>query len=183
MVKRWVSQGDLANVGKPLLRLEAIKGLEFETALPAQWIDQIHVGDSYQLRLHHRKQLVTVNVSHIVHSTNRVTQTCQVKLSLPEVDHLSAGLSGQIDFIIAQEKHRLIPQSSLITKAGVVGVFRLSKDNKAYFTPVKTERSWQHQQVILSGLEKDAWVVLNPPSSLRDGTPIAPISVNQEITK
>lgn len=177
VVKRWVSQGDLAVVGKPLLQLEATKGLEFETALPAQWIDQIHVGDSYPLRLHNDSKPVMATVSHIIHSTNRVTQTCQIKLSLPDSvsvskDRLTAGLSGQIDFIIAHEKQLLIPESSLIKKAGVVGVFRLDKENKVHFTPVKTERSWQQQRVILSGLNKGESVVLKPSSQLRDGTPV-----------
>jgi len=170
VVQRWVSQGDLAVVGKPLLQLEAIKGLEFETALPAQWIDQIHVGDSYQLRLHGTNKPAMATVSHIVHSSNRVTQTSQIKLSLPDSDNLIAGLSGQIDFIIGNEKQLVVPESSLIKKAGVMGVFRLNENNRVRFTPVKTERSWQQQRVILSGLEKDEFIVLKPPSSLRDGT-------------
>ena len=173
VVKRWISQGDLAVVGKPLLRLEAIKGLEFETALPTQWIDQIHVGDRYQLKIHNANKPVAATVSHIIHRTHRVTQTCQIKLALPDSvnkNKLTAGLSGEIDFIVAHEKQLLIPESSLIKKAGVVGVFRVNKENKARFTPVKTERSWQHQRVILSGLNKDERVVLKPFSSLRDGT-------------
>ena len=35
VVKRWIEPGDLAVAGKPLLELEAIGELEFETALPA----------------------------------------------------------------------------------------------------------------------------------------------------
>lgn len=172
VVKRWVNQGDLAVIGKPLLQLEAIQGLEFETALPVKWINQVHIGDSYQLKLHNKNKSITAKVSHIVQSANRITQTCQVKLSLPKSIHLESGLSGQIDFIIAKEKHRLIPESALIKKAGVLGVYRLDTNQNSLFTPVKTERSWEQSRIILSGLEVGEKVVINPPEKLRDGMPI-----------
>lgn len=169
IVKRWVTQGDLAMTGKPLLQLEATKGMEFETALPAKWINQVHIGDHYQLKLHNQNKPITAKVSHIVQSANRITQTCQLKLALPESVNLEAGLSGQIDFVIAKEKYRLIPISSLIKKAGVQGVFRLDTNHKAQFTPVKTERSWKQYQLVLSGLNVGEKVVINPPIELRDG--------------
>jgi len=182
VVKRWVSQGDLSIIGKPLLQLEAIKGLQFETALPTQWLDQIHVGDTYKLQLYdsgligsnktETNKKIEAKVSHIIHSANRITQTCQIKLSLPDSNRLSPGLSGQIDFIIAKEKKVLIPESSLIKRAGVQGVFRLNDRDAVQFTPVKTERRWQHQWVILSGLKSGESVVLNPPAKLRDGVRI-----------
>lgn len=176
VVKRWVNQGDLAVTGKPLLQLEATKGMEFETALPAKWINKVHIGDSYQLKLHHHNQAITAKVSHIVQSANRITQTCQVKLALPESVNLESGLSGQIDFVIANEKHRLIPTSSLIKKAGVQGVFRLDVNQKAFFTPVKIERSWKQYQLVLSGLNVGENIVINPPVELRDG-----MSVNVKV--
>lgn len=172
VVKRWANQGDLAVTGKPLLQLEATKGMEFETALPAKWIHQIHIGDHYPLKLHTHNKPIAAKVSHVVRSANRITQTCQVKLSLPESVNLESGLSGQIDFLIAKEKHRLIPTSSLIKKAGVQGVFRLDKHQQARFTPIKTERTWKQYQLVLSGLNIGEKIVINPPATLRDGTPV-----------
>ena len=177
VVNRWVSQGDLAVVGKPLLKLEAIKGLEFETALPVKWLDKIHIGDEYKLRLHDFDKTFTAKISHIVRTANRVTQTCQIKLSSPNSDNLTAGLSGQIDFIVATEKQLLIPETSLIKRAGVQGVFRLDKNNQVQFTPVKTERLWEHHWIVLSGLQEGETVVLTPPANFRDGSPITPDAV------
>lgn len=171
IIKRWINQGDLAVAGKPLLQLEALQGLEFETALPARWIDRINVGDQYPLQLHDSDQNIIATVSRIVHSTNRTTQTCQIRLSLP-INNLTAGLSGQIDFIIAKEAHLLIPESALVKRAGVHGVFRINEQQQAQFTPVKTERNWQHHWLVLSGLEEAESVIVKPPANLRDGTPV-----------
>lgn len=172
VVKRWANQGDLAVIGKPLLQLEAMQGLEFETALPAKWINHIHVGESYQLKLHNIDEPITAKVSHIVHSADRITQTCLIKLSLPKKTHIESGLSGQIDFVIDKEKHQLIPESALIKKAGVLGVYRLDTSQNTLFTPVKIERPWKQYRLILSGLKVGEKVVINPPAKLRDGMPI-----------
>lgn len=176
VVKKWVNQGDLAVAGKPLLQLEALDELEFEAAVPVKWLDKIHVGDKYKLRLHDSDKSLPVKVSHIIHTANRITQTCKIKLALPNSSKLAAGLSGQIDFRIANEMQILIPKSALIKRAGVQGVFVVSDNGtnkpQAHFTPVKTERHWQKQWIILSGVQAGEEIVLNPTKKLRDGTHI-----------
>ncbi len=98
VIKRWVNQGNLALTGKPLLQLEAMQGLEFETALPVQWLNKIRLGSHYKLHLHDADKTIMATVSRIIRSANRVTQTCPVKLALPQGNKLTAGLSGQIDW-------------------------------------------------------------------------------------
>jgi RND family efflux transporter MFP subunit len=171
VIKRWVNQGDLAVIGKPLLLLEAIGGLEFEATLPAELSQSIKVGDRYNIKIHKRDEAIPAIISHIVNSVDRITQTIQIKLALPESDELEAGLSGQVDFVIAYEDQTLVAASALVKRAGVFGVFRV-EDNKAVFTPINFERQWQQYQVVLSGLNLSDIVVTNPPSSLKDGSPI-----------
>ena len=178
VVKRWVEQGDLAVIGKPLLQLEAVDGLEFETAIPAKWVNSLHIGDSYSLIIHNRQEPMKARVSQIVNSVDRVTQTCQVKLSLLEPRKIEAGLSGQVDFIIAKDKHLLLETTALIKRAGVFGVFRV-EDSKAIFTPVNFERKWQSYYVVLSGLSEKDKVVVNPPTSLRDGEIVVSIEADK----
>jgi len=169
VIKRWINQGDLAVTGKPLLQLEAIKGLEFETSLPARWLNKINIGDNYPLKLHDSDEVIDAKISQIIRSTNRITQTNLVKLSIPDSKSLVAGLSGQIKFIIDLQKQLLVPESSLVNRAGVSGVFVVDNNHKARFNAVKTERKWQQYRVVLSGLQQGDSVVLNPLTSLRDG--------------
>ena len=186
VIKRWVNQGDLAVIGKPLLQLEAIGGLEFETSLPAEWGQTLNIGDQYDIKIHKRDEPVKAVISHIVNSVDRITQTIQIKLALPESYKLEAGLSGQVDFIISYEKQILVDSSSIIKRAGVFGVYRIN-EGKAVFTPVNFERKWQRYLVVLSGLEPSDLVITNPPSSLRDGSPVvfkpSDASVNSAETK
>jgi len=168
VIKRWVNQGDLAVIGKPLLQLEAIRGLEFETSLPAEWANSLRIGDSYLIKVHNREDPVQAQISHIVNSVDRTTQTIQVKLALADSERIEAGLSGQIDFVIATESQLLVESSALVKRAGVFGVFRLVQ-NKAIFTPVNFERQWQKYRVVLSGLDPSDIVITYPPSTLKDG--------------
>ncbi|WP_156499565.1 HlyD family secretion protein, partial [Oleiphilus sp. HI0061] len=116
VIKRWVNQGDLAVIGKPLLQLEAIGGLEFEASLPAEWGQTLNIGDQYDIKIHKRDEPVKAVISHIVNSVDRITQTIQIKLALPESYKLEAGLSGQVDFIISYEKQILVDSSSIIKR-------------------------------------------------------------------
>jgi RND family efflux transporter MFP subunit len=171
VIKRWVEQGDLALIGKPLLQLEALGGLEFETALPARWTNTLNVGDIYPLKIHNRNKPVNAVVSHIVNSVDRVTQTYKVKLALSDSGSIQAGLSGQIDFVIGKEDQLLVSSSAIIKRAGVFGVFR-AHEGKARFTPVNIERRWQDYYLVLSGLNEHDQVIISSPEKLKDGTAI-----------
>jgi len=171
VIKLWVEQGDLALIGKPLLQLEALGDLEFETALPSKWVNSLNIGDTYPLKMHNLNKPINAVISHIVNSVDRVTQTYKVKLALSDSDSIQAGLSGQIDFVIGKEKHLLVNSSAIIKRAGVFGVFR-AHEGKARFTPVNTERRWQDYYVVLSGLNEHDQVITSSTEKLQDGTAI-----------
>ncbi|MBE9527283.1 MAG: hypothetical protein IME94_09960 [Proteobacteria bacterium] len=66
-----------------------------------------------------------------------------------------------------------IPDKALVKRVGITGVFRVDKDNFIWFTPVRYERKYNHQRVILSGLKAQDKVVISPSESLRDGLTIS----------
>lgn len=169
VLKRYANQGDLAVTGKVLLLLESMQSLEFETALPVSWISLVHLGDTVELSLHDNNASLNAQIIAIIRSAYPLTQSYKIKLSLPEIPDLTAGLSGQANFELGQNEHLLVAEAALTKRAGVQGVFRLDGKNKAWFTPLNTERSYQQKRVVLSGLQADEQVVLNPPAELHDG--------------
>lgn len=173
--KRYAQQGDLALPGKPLLQLEAMEGIAFEITVPTQWLGRLNVGDSHAVHLHARPDLpVQGKISHIVQSTQRSTQTNPVRLILDAAPTLSVGMSGQVSLELGQTPQLLIPETALVRRAGVSGVFRLDAEARVRFVPVAIERPWQDKRVILAGLNEADQVVLNVPDSLRDGQIITP---------
>ena len=170
IVKRLIDKGDLATLGSPLLHLEVLDPLVFETTIPVQWVTKLTTGQSINIKLN---SMVTGTITQIINSADPITQKCIVKLELASSLNVPTGLFGQAQFVIDKELLLTIPDKALIKRVGITGVFRVDKDNLIWFTPVRYERKYNNQRVILSGLKAQDKVVISPSESLRDGLTIS----------
>jgi hypothetical protein len=66
----------------------------------------------------------------------------------------------------------LIPQSQLVERGGVPGVFVLTDENQARFRMVRTGKSMNNQVEILSGLRGNEILVAGDLPGVPDGSPI-----------
>ena len=174
IVKRLADKGDLALSGIPLLHMEVLEPVVFETAIPVQWVSKLTTGQTVKIKLHNE----TINktkgtITQIINSADPISQKCTVKLLLSSSLNLPTGLSGQTQFVIDKELLLTIPEKTLIKRVGITGVFRVDKDNLIWFTPVRYGRKYGNQRVILSGLKVQDKVIVSPSESLRDGQTIS----------
>lgn len=177
IVKRLIDKGDLATSDSPLLQLEVLKPLIFETTIPVQWINKLSTRQSVKIKLNHSFRVkgvginneIIASISQIISSADPITQKCTVKLGLDSSLNIPTGLFGQAQFIIDKELLLTVPEKALIKRVGITGVFRVDKDDLIWFTPVRYGREYNHQRVILSGLKAHDKVIVLPPESLRDG--------------
>lgn len=177
VIKRYVHSGDTTSIGKSLLELESLNKIQFVTSLPSKWLTHIKVDDDYPIFIHQLKKEVIGTVSHIINKTNSDTQTATIKLDLQSKPLINSGLSGVINFRVGEEQQILIPITTLVTMAGVKGVFRIDKDNQVKFTPVQTGRKWKGKFVVLSGLEINDRVITNPDDNIRDSSQIKQVTL------
>ncbi len=168
IVKRLIDKGDLATSGRPLLHLEVLTPLVFETTIPVQWINKLSTEQSVKIKLNHFKE-ITARITQIISSADPITQKCTIKLELASSLNIPTGLLGQAQFIIDKELLLTIPEKALIKRVGITGVFRVDKDNLIWFTPVRYERKYNRQRVILSGLKAQDKIIVLPSELLRDG--------------
>ena len=174
IVKRLADKGDLALSGIPLLHMEVLEPVVFETAIPVQWVSKLTTGQIVKIKFHNE----TINktkgtITQIINSADPISQKCTVKLLLSSSLNLPTGLSGQTQFVIDKELLLTIPEKTLIKRVGITGVFRVDKDNLIWFTPVRYGRKYGNQRVILSGLKVQDKVIVSPSESLRDGQTIS----------
>lgn len=172
VVKRLVDPGDLATTGIPLINLEAVSPIIFETSIPAHWVSKIHKDQQVNIKLYNTSFETVATVRQMINSADPITQKCTVKLSLPPSLNVPTGLFGQAQFIIDKEPLLTIPEKALIDRVGISGVFLLDEQNRVWFMPVRYGRKYNNKRVILAGLEPDDKVVLSPSRKLRDGVPI-----------
>jgi len=168
IIERLKDVGDLASPGVPILRLEALHPLEFETVIPAQWV--LQHGQSVPIQFDGLPEAVKGKITHIIHAADPITQTCQVKLTLPTKSKQLTGLFGRALFTVKTEQLLTIPENTLIERAGIIGVYHVNKEKQAYFISVQLGRRWLQQRVILAGLNPEDIIVQTPITQLRDGS-------------
>ncbi|NOQ79486.1 MAG: efflux RND transporter periplasmic adaptor subunit [Gammaproteobacteria bacterium] len=168
VVKRLADTGDLAISGNPLIHLEVLDPVVFETTIPVQWITKLTIEQTIKIKLNHIDE-VTGTITQIINSADPITQKCTVKLELPSSLNVPTGLFGQAQFIIDKELLLAIPENSLVKRVGITGVFRVDKKNRVWFTPVRYGRKYSNQRVILAGLKAQDKVIVSPSEALRDG--------------
>ena len=177
VVKRLADTGDLAVSGSPLLYLEVLDPLIFETTIPVQWITRLTKEQTIKIKLNHSfigrsdtlNKKITGTIIQIISSADPITQKCTVKLELPSNLNIPTGLFGQAQFVIDKELLLTIPEKTLVKRVGITGVFRVDKENLIWFTPVRYGRKYGNQRVILSGLNVQDKVIVSPSETLRDG--------------
>ena len=109
-------------------------------------------------------------VTTIVKVVNPVTQTCTVKLRLgDDATEVLTGVTGQAHFIIAKELLLLIPESTMVERAGITGVFRLDPQPVARFAAIRIGRPWQKYRSVIAGLRAGDKLINKPSAELRDG--------------
>ena len=169
VVKRLADTGDLAVPGNPLLYLEVLDPLIFETAIPVQWITKLTKDQTIKIKLNHINDEVTGTITQIISSADPITQKCTVKLELPSSLNIPTGLFGQAQFIIDKELLLTIPEKALVNRVGITGVFRVDKENQIWFTPIRYGRKYANQRIVLAGLNAQDKIIVSPSEALRDG--------------
>lgn len=169
VVKRLADAGDLTVPGSPLLYLEVLDPVIFETAIPVQWLTKLTKEQTVKIKLNHINDEATGTITQIISSAEPITQKCAVKLELPLSLNVPTGLFGQAQFIIDEESLLTVPEKALVKRVGITGVFRVDKENRIWFTPIRYGRGYNNQRVILAGLKAQDKVIVSPSEALRDG--------------
>lgn len=70
----------------------------------------------------------------------------------------------------------VIPNSAIVVRSGIPGVFILSKENEARFRMVKRGKRLGTRMEIISGLSGNETLVVGDLSAIHDGSPIQKIT-------
>ena len=168
VAKRLMSEGDLSTPGNPILHLESLQAMEFETYVPEKFLVQLKAGGPVTIELDTLNQKVEGKISAIVQSTDAVTRSGKIKILLPDSISTIPGMFGRASFITGIDSLLTIPETSIVTRAGVEGVFVIAPEGNARFVSVRTGFHWKDRRVILAGLRLDDRVLTEPPTATFD---------------
>jgi RND family efflux transporter MFP subunit len=168
VAERLMSEGDLSTPGNPILHLESLQAMEFETYVPEKFLVQLKAGGLATIELDTLNQKVEGKITAIVQSTDAVTRSGKIKILLPDSIATIPGMFGRASFTIGADTRLTVPESSIITRAGVEGVFVITPEGDARFVSVQTGFQWKDRRVILAGLRPDDRILTEPPAATFD---------------
>jgi RND family efflux transporter MFP subunit len=163
--------GDLAAPGRPLLELESVGGLRFESDIPEALDDRIRLGENLSVQIDGVAAPLKATVAEIAPAANPLSRTLRVKLDLPQVPGLRAGHFGRLSIPVSVAANLRVPLSAVLQRGQMEIVFA-AVDGRAQLRLVKTGKRYGDQVEILSGLDADEPVITSGHAQLRDGQPL-----------
>jgi multidrug efflux pump subunit AcrA (membrane-fusion protein) len=169
---KQVEIGAMAGAGQPLVTLESVDRLRLSVEVPEAAIAQVQVGQPEQVRLDALNQTIPGTVSQVIPSADPVSRNFTVKISLPANSEVLPGMFGRLVGLSTTERKTLqIPRSALVESTGITGVFTV-QNNQSIFHPVTLGNSQGDQVEVFSGVKQGDRIILNPPSGLKENTPL-----------
>ena len=183
VVARHQRVGDMAAPGMPILTIESRQQLVFRTAVSEDRIQHINKGDGVRLHIDAlaegmESEALEGTVLRVVTSGDAVTHRYDVDIALPDVPGLLAGMFGRVSFVTGAEQATLVPQSAIIERGGLQGVFvldapkgtaSLSEGSHARFRWVRLGAAGPEGIVVTAGLAPGEIILTEEDHRIRDG--------------
>jgi RND family efflux transporter MFP subunit len=174
VVERFVSPGDLAGPGRPLVRIASLHGRRVEAAPSERDAAGLATGGSLELVV--AGQTVTGRIAEIVGMVDPATRRRTVRIDLPAEFEPAIGSFARVRLPArgAAGQRLFVPASAVVERGGLEIVWALDRDGRAALRYVRTGSRRDGRVEVLSGLGAGERVVVDPPSDLESGTKVSP---------
>jgi RND family efflux transporter MFP subunit len=168
ITEKQVEQGSLAAPGAPLLTIEQAGALRLEVAVEEALLPGIRAGQPVTVKLDSFDQTIAARVSEIVPSVDPASRSFTVKIDLPGLPRLRAGVYGRAQFSRGTRATIAVPAAAVASQGQVESVL-VVEEGVARTRLVTTGRKQGDQVEILSGLSGGERIVSPRPAGLADG--------------
>jgi RND family efflux transporter MFP subunit len=174
LTARNVDIGALISDGntQPLFRLAQINVLRVYVNVPEPYSNDIKPGLTTQLHIAEFPDKLFAG--KVVHTSGAIDPTSRTELTEVQVpnpnDRLMPGAYAEVKFHIhTGVVPLLIPSTSLIFRSAGAQVALVDANNKAHMRAVTIGRDFGANLEVISGLQPDDQVIVNPPDSITEG--------------
>lgn len=164
IVQKHMNSGDLASPGMPILVLEDPSHLLVETHISEQYLSDIQVGDSVDLRMASIEAPVLATVRQVVQAADAGSYQFLVKLSLPSNKVVHTGMFAEVVFNVGQRQGVVIPESSIVHRHGMTAVYLAGDDNILRYRLVRLGQVQATNIEVVAGLNSGQRIVISPDS-------------------
>jgi RND family efflux transporter MFP subunit len=183
VVQKLAVAGDLAAPGHPILVLENLSSLSVQTQVSNDLYAYLRLGDKALVEIEGMDKPVIGTIYTLVSAADPKTRTHTVKLSLENVRNVNSGTFARVTFNKGNRQAILIPQSAVVNRSGILGVFVLDDENHAQFRMVRTGMAVGPLVEVQAGLSLGEKIVVDNNQSLLNGDIVKPLNGSAEADK
>lgn len=171
--RKNVSEGDMAAPGQPLLSIADPGTLKVTANVPERWISGIAEGDTVS---------VSVSAAGIETSTAILTAVSEAGdpmssqyaiearfTNSSDLSRLKTGMFAEVNIATGGDDALFIPQSALVERGQLTGVFTISDTNRTLLRWVRTGKPSGEMVEILSGLAAGEQFIVTAGQTLQQG--------------
>ena len=171
ITRKFADTGDLAVPGKALVQIEDPSSLRLETPVAESLAGDLTLGQTIRVQVEAADLSVEGKIGELEPSADSASRTFLVKIDLPSSSGLRAGLFGRA-WVPRGESQLLLVPASAVVQRGQMEIAFVATEGAAKLRLVRTVPHGTDQCSVLSGLSEGEQVVIAPPVSLRDGSPL-----------
>lgn len=172
VTRKMAHAGDLASPGQPVLVLENPDKLQIQAFVPESILKTLKPGARVSVEVDGQDQAIIASVAHISPAADPMSRLFMVKLNATG-QGLRSGLFARALFQEGEREALHVPQTALVTRAGIDGVFVVGQDNIAQFRMVRIGEDRDGQVEVQAGLTPGERVVTDGAEKLESGDKIA----------
>jgi RND family efflux transporter MFP subunit len=163
VTERKVDPGAMATPGMPLLTVEGTGHYRLDATVDEGSLRSVKIGSTVPVSLDaYPGENLEGRVAQIVPAADPATRTFLVKVELPHSSVIRSGLSGRASFSRGNREALLVPQTAIVDRGALKGVYVVGSDQIATLRYVTVGGPIGDRVEVLSGLSPRETVVQAP---------------------
>jgi len=173
VTSKQIEVGSTATPGAPLLTVEDVGRYRLEASVEESQIGKIKLRDAVSVKVDAigGEELDGV-VAEILPSADPMSRSYTVKIDIPGQTLLRTGLYGTARFLRGQKQSLAVPQTALVQRGQLTGVFVIDQENIARLRLIKTGKAFGDRVEVLSGLNEGERIAVDGAAKLNDGVKV-----------
>lgn len=181
VTQKFMDAGNMASPGMPVVSIETNGILQVTASVPETQISRIRPRTVATLTVKAAGATFSGKVSEISNSSQNSGGLYVIKISVPDdaKKDLLAGMYVNVSIAVADTSSAtgkaegiLVPESSIVHKGELDGIYTISSDNQALLRWVRLGKIINGQVELLSGLAKSEKFIAHADGNLYNGAPV-----------
>ncbi len=172
-----IQEGDLANPGQVLIRLEGEKALQILAMVPEGQINSIQKNKKASVTISSIEQELKGEVIEMSPSAQNTGGQYLVKVRLLDPnENIKPGMFARVNFVSSEKPNAettnpnvLIPKAAIVRQGQLTGVYTIRKKNTAILRWLRLGKTYGDQVEVLSGLKPGETIIRQAEGKLYNG--------------